>query len=123
MMFKSVKEVILMVFRRTRIYIGTKSVLPAPVRHHVIPEGSLWHSGEGAGSWFYISKKSQGAYSIVRYSEKGAVECRGYFDSKILIEDYWPNSIKIGYPSNCRVLTLEIEEAQAEFEIYKINRC
>lgn len=94
-----------------------KKVLPAPLRHANIPENSIWHSGEGAGSWFYISSDLNEVYSIMRYSEKGEVECSGFFTSNYKIEDHWPNNINVAYPSNCKILNIVVDGRLLKFEI------
>jgi hypothetical protein len=55
-----------------------KNTLPAPPKHHSIPDKAQWLSGEGAGSWFKI-KKDGANYLISRYSPEGKTECEGLF--------------------------------------------
>ena len=80
----------------------TKSAPDKPVN---IPPESQWLSGEGAGSWFYITSNEE-SVELVRYAPKGTVECkarfsisgRNGFDPKL---DY-----SIDYPSNCYRITV-----------------
>ena len=69
-----------------------RSVLPAPQRQVRIPATAKWLSGEGAGSWYTISK--QGIYlQVIRYSPEGDIESQGYYQNPKegeinLLEDY-----------------------------------
>ena len=56
----------------------TKLPLPAPARVENVPIGAQWLAGEGAGSWFYISK-AENNFEITRFSPEGKIECTGIF--------------------------------------------
>lgn len=59
----------------------TKLPLPEPKRVENLPKNAQWLAGEGAGSWFYITKANNG-FVITRFSPEGKVECTGIFKCK-----------------------------------------
>ena len=60
-----------------------------PKKTKNIPDGAQWLGGIGAGSWFFLSKKST-YYQIKRFSAYGNLECKGLFvvdDNSFRIEE------------------------------------
>lgn len=57
---------------------ASPGILPPPDRPSGISLEAKWLSGEGAGSWFYLSKQGNN-YSMCRYSSSGELECKGTF--------------------------------------------
>lgn len=94
-----------------------KVTLPIPQKTNRVPKNAQWLSGEGAGSWFVF--KLQGTLlRVIRYSPNGKVECSGLFenrDANSLLGKI--NEAQITYPSNCRKVSLQIEE-----HVYKFLR-
>ncbi|MDQ3395843.1 MAG: hypothetical protein M3512_17285, partial [Bacteroidota bacterium] len=56
------------------------TVLPAPKKHPLIPPQSCWLSGEGAGSWFHISRMSE-LFIVRRFSPDGDLEFSRVFEA------------------------------------------
>lgn len=79
------------------------STLPAPEKHHTIPENALWLSGEGAGSWFVI-ERMQNFLKLTRYSPDGKIECFGTFEGMKIPDFRKTANINIIHPSNCKEL-------------------
>ena len=96
--------------------IKLAKTLPAPPRPPHLDTSALWLAGEGAGSWFIISKtKVDLLYEISRFSPDGKLECRSVFSSERkldLAKDY-----KITYPSNCSKVTVIQNELVVKFNI------
>ena len=70
-----------------------------PKKTKNIPDGAQWLGGIGAGSWFFLSKKST-YYQIKRFSAYGNLECKGLFvvdDNNFRIEE----SFEFTYLSHC----------------------
>ncbi|MDT8374223.1 MAG: DUF6695 family protein [Bacteroidales bacterium] len=82
-----------------------KSTLPQPVRNPKIPENAKWLSGEGAGSWFVVKPRGE-TFEITRYSPSGVVECTGHFGTSNGTSFNPDDSVRLGYPSNCKEVTL-----------------
>lgn len=57
----------------------TKTTLPKPEKAFSIPENAQWLSGEGAGSWYAITKEN-GLYMISRFDSDGKLEDKGNFN-------------------------------------------
>jgi hypothetical protein len=55
-----------------------KSTLPEPEKPSNIPENAIWHSGEGAGSWFVLDRSGEN-FLVRRFSPKGTLECEELF--------------------------------------------
>ncbi|MGC9341613.1 MAG: DUF6695 family protein [Bacteroidales bacterium] len=81
------------------------TTLPPPIRHPKIPETTLWLSGEGAGSWFDISRNGNFIHAV-RYSPDGKRECEGIFENEINIFFENDSEIEILYPSHCGEINL-----------------
>jgi len=60
--------------------------LPEPKSNESIPAEARWLSGEGAGSWFYITKRKDGHFNIIRYSPEGSVECNSVYHNQTSID-------------------------------------
>lgn len=116
-----IKKWVRILLRKDGLYLTMRRVLPAPEIPKGISPDSIWHSGEGAGSWYSVKRKSDKIYSVFRYSEKGEVECCGFLSSDCRIEDYWPKAIEILHPSNCKILSLMIDKKEFQFNISKFQ--
>lgn len=86
--------------------IALPKVLPAPDK---IPENlnksAKWLAGEGAGSWFLITKTViEKHYEISRFSPKGNIECIGIFESNQCID--LDKDFSLTYPSHCAHVTV-----------------
>jgi hypothetical protein len=96
------------------------STLPQPGRHPDIPEDAQWLSGEGAGSWFVLDfQKNQ--LKVTRYAPDGTVECSGMygeFNSTLLKAK---DSLRIGYPSNCKEVLLIKDSKEFRFSRAILN--
>ena len=58
-------------------------ILPQPEKPNHISAEAQWLAGQGAGSWFFLSKHEDArdaVYRIVRYSPLGKVECDALFE-------------------------------------------
>ena len=55
-------------------------LLASPRRHPAVPAGSLWLSGEGAGSWFHFQNSGE-YYIIRRFGPDGELEFSGTYAS------------------------------------------
>lgn len=95
-----------------------RSTLARPERHPAIPEDALWLSGEGAGSWFVIDVEG-GTIKITRYSPAGVVECMGHFLDREGASFIPDDSIRLGYPSNCKEVILH--KGQEVFRLERIS--
>ena len=92
-----------------------KVTLREPVRAAEIPQTAQWLAGEGAGSWFYISKLETGEYRIIRFSPDGKPECEGEF---IISNDQLFNIQKpyrFGYLSHCGKVAIIQNNSVIEF--------
>lgn len=54
-------------------------IVPSPPKPNHLPSNIHWLSGEGCGSWFYLSKEEKD-FLISRYSPEGKLECKGVFE-------------------------------------------
>lgn len=79
------------------------STLPKPIHPENIPQNAFWLSGEGAGSWYVLSKNNS-ILILQKYSPCGEFESESFFRDEIDHEDM--NAWHITYPSDCRILTL-----------------
>jgi len=92
------------------------STLPQPERHPSIPEDAQWLSGEGAGSWFSV-KPEGNLLLVTRYSPQGVVECKGLYENRKaseILKD--AESYSIAYPSNCRTVSIKVNNLELRFE-------
>ncbi len=96
-------------------YTFLKSTLQAPVRHPDIPENALWLSGEGCGSWFVIEPDGP-LLKVARYSPHGVIECTGLYENRNGNTLPTDQSIKITYPSNCKVISIIHKDQEMVFE-------
>ena len=83
-----------------------RDVLPSPKLPSTLDISAKWLAGEGAGSWFVVSKEQESTYRITRHSPEGILECEGRF----FCEDKEPDlnkSYSITYPSHCQTVSLE----------------
>lgn len=91
------------------------ATLPSPERHPNIPENAQWLSGEGAGSWFVFEIENT-LLKVIRYSVYGVIECTGLYENKdaiTLLKN--KNSYKITYPSNCKTVSIKVNETVVKF--------
>ncbi|MBN2820283.1 MAG: hypothetical protein JXP36_15005 [Bacteroidales bacterium] len=91
------------------------ATLPAPERHPNIPEKAQWLSGEGAGSWFVFVIENT-LLKVTRYSVYGVIECTGLYentDALSLLKN--EKSYKITYPSNCKTVSLKVNDTEFKF--------
>ncbi|HAZ02475.1 MAG: hypothetical protein A2W95_15410 [Bacteroidetes bacterium GWA2_40_14] len=91
------------------------ATLPAPERHPNIPENAQWLSGEGAGSWFVFEVENT-LLKVIRYSPQGVIECTGLYENKDamkLLQNH--NSCSITYPSNCKTVSLKVNNSKVSF--------
>lgn len=93
--------------------------LPQPERPSHIPTQSQWLSGQGAGSWFCLSKSENAravVYRIVRYSPSGEEECDGLFevnDTTFSIHETY----QFTYLSHCALCTVLQGEKEFVFRV------
>lgn len=92
-------------------------ILPSPVRPNHLPESALWLAGEGAGSWFVLTKNLNNTFKIVRYSPKGNLECEGVFFTEQMLN--LSSNFEIIYPSHCAVVTLLQGNEKIKLKIVK----
>ena len=82
-----------------------------------IPSNSKWLGGIGAGSWFFIEKKSS-FFKIDRFSKSGVLECTGLFEVNkqgfTLEEEY-----AITYLSHCQMCTIIQQNIIYTFNLYE----
>lgn len=91
------------------------ATLPPPERHPDIPEIAQWLSGEGAGSWFVFDIENT-LLKVTRYSVFGVIECTGLYENKDAIAVLRNEiSYKITYPSNCKTVSLKINDTEMKF--------
>lgn len=91
------------------------ATLPQPEKHRGIPEDAQWLSGEGAGSWFAFAVEKT-LLKVSRYSPKGVLECTGLYenqDAQEILRN--AQSFAVVYPSNCRVVSLNVNDSQIRF--------
>lgn len=91
------------------------ATLPPPERHQNIPEKAQWLSGEGAGSWFVFDIENT-LLKVIRYSVYGVIECTGLYENKdaiALLKNQ--NSYKITFPSNCKTVSLKVNDTEIKF--------
>lgn len=75
--------------------------LEEPLKLDCIPKSSQWLSGEGAGSWFYITSFKD-KFIITRYSPKGKIECSGIFEITNNIQFDINKPFKFIHLSHCK---------------------
>jgi hypothetical protein len=91
------------------------STLPKPDRHHDIPDGAQWLSGEGAGSWFVCSVENT-LLQVTRYSPQGAIECKGLFENQNALEILkGVDAFTITHPSNCAQVCIRLNNSEWQF--------
>lgn len=96
--------------------IKLTKILPAPVRPHHLDTSAQWLAGEGAGSWFIISKlKESSLYEISRFSPKGKLECGSVFISDKMLD--LASDYEITYPSHCSTVTVIQNKEVIKFNI------
>ncbi len=99
--------------------IKLPDLLPPP---SVCPEklkDAHWLSGEGAGSWFIISKYEPfyTVYLAARYSPEGNFECGGFYQT---MENFNPlQDYQLTYPSHCLKITIAQEGNVIPLELTK----
>ena len=82
-------------------------VLPAPLKVEKLPKGVIWLSGEGAGSWFFISESHhENIFLIQRFSPEGVLECEGEFFIENELKFDLNNDYELTYPSHCSKVTV-----------------
>ena len=79
--------------------------LNEPPKTDTIPFDSQWLSGEGAGSWFYLSLTIN-QYEITRYSPEGKIECTGIFKITNDIPFDANISFQFVHLSHCKSITI-----------------
>jgi len=88
-----------------------------PKKTKNIPDGAQWLGGIGAGSWFFLSKKST-YYQIKRFSSNGILECQGLFsvdDIGFRIDE----KFVFTYLSHCSLCTIEQKGKFFKFSLYE----
>ncbi len=91
--------------------------LQSPVKPSILPENAVWHSGEGAGSWFSIVPCEDSAphtptYKVTRYSPNGQLEFESIFILKkgnktLIVEN---GDYNIDYVSHAKQIQLSVED-------------
>ena len=88
-----------------------------PKKTKNIPDGAQWLGGIGAGSWFFLLKKST-YYQIKRFSAYGNLECKGLFvvdDNSFRIEE----SFEFTYLSHCSLCTVLQNDKKFKFSLHE----
>ncbi len=91
-----------------------KNTLSKPERPPHLPSDAHWLAGEGAGSWFVLDYGNQELY-VKRYTADGKLEGETALP---LLKGKMPqpeDPIKLTYPSNLRVITLELDGTYIQF--------
>ena len=94
-------------------------ILPQPEKPSHLPLDVQWLSGQGAGSWFYLSKSKMAreiVYRIIRYSPSGEVECDNLFevdDSEFSMNEAY----QFTYLSHCALCTILQGEKEFVFRL------
>jgi len=86
--------------------IGT---INAPEMPSNIPQDSQWIGGEGAGTWFHLSKPSNlpEEFRIRRFSPEGILECDRTFILKTAILEFdLSKPYQFTYLSHCQKCTI-----------------
>jgi len=92
-----------------------RSTLLPPEQPKHLPANAQWLSGEGAGSWF-VYNHVQNKIKVSRYSPDGNLECVGYYKNHKDYSSYFKQYLPIDYPSNCKVVSLLIDNEKVLFE-------
>ncbi|MFC0263733.1 DUF6695 family protein [Fontibacter flavus] len=81
------------------------AVLATPVIHPAIPTNSKWLAGEGAGSWFHITRMAE-LFIVRRYSPNGELEFTAIYET--LGDQYFfpESSFELGYPIHYEKITI-----------------
>lgn len=91
-----------------------KTTLAKPSLPTNLPTSAQWLAGEGAGSWFVLSKNDT-IYTIDRYSSDGRLECNGFF----LCQDHsfdFHLPFHVTYLSHCQTVTIIQDDRKIIFE-------
>ncbi|HIA37839.1 MAG TPA: hypothetical protein EYN89_14180 [Flavobacteriales bacterium] len=85
-----------------------------------LPKGCQWLGGEGAGTWFHLSKPSnlpEEEFRIRRYSHEGYIDCDRTFvlSSRNNIEFDIDKPFKFTYLSHCQKCTILQDEQKYIF--------
>lgn len=89
---------------RSQFYLDT--VLPNPIKHPSIPSQSIWLGGEGAGSWFHISRMAE-LFIVRRYSPSGDIEFSGVYEATGR-NYFFPQSVySLDYLSHYQKITIK----------------
>ncbi len=92
-----------------------KGTLAEPERPENIPEQAQWLSGEGAGSWYSISKEENEKYFISRFGPNGELECEGEFENMITGSLNINLPYRFEYLSHCRRVKISQGNQVIEF--------
>jgi hypothetical protein len=95
-----------------------KSTLPEPEKPSNIPGNAMWHSGEGAGSWFVLCRSGKN-FLVQRFSPKGILECEELFSvakGKLFDPD---NTYKLDHISNCK--KVRVIQGGKDIELIKFS--
>lgn len=95
-------------------------ILDQPDRPKNVPEKAQWLAGQGAGSWFFLSKPEDPKslfFRIIRYSPSGNVECNKIFK---LNDNNFNHSkeYKFTYLSHCASCTILQNNNKFTFKVH-----
>ncbi|MBI2279806.1 MAG: hypothetical protein HYU68_03830 [Bacteroidetes bacterium] len=93
----------------------TKLPLPEPKRAENLPKKAQWLAGEGAGSWFYITK-AKNDFVITRFSPEGKIECTGIFECIHAEPFNINNAYQFTHLSHCKTVNIIQNSVTFTFE-------